>query len=142
MGEAKKRRDRGEQKWGNPFARLEAEGKGVWRLEILRTTREGLAVSENPESSMIAVYHMFQDMAAALLPPLCMTCDNETPREPNWVVLLRGHCDNPTEAIGSAVCDACAAKPHDVFLADALAHYRKVLDNVRVIDIHPSSGRA
>ena len=140
MGEAKRRRDQGELKQDHPFARVEAEGAGVWRLEILDVME--LASAHNPWAALEVFVDFVKTIQKAPQPPLCLTCDNETTREPRVVALLSGYCDNPTQMLVSAVCHICAAKSHDVLRSDAMARYREIIPGAKEVSIHPSSGRA
>ena len=82
------------------------------------------------------------DAASGHKPVLCSCCPR--PIRPggrfNLAVAIPAR-DDPTRAIGLAVCGRCATEPAGV-LAKAVDGFRRIWPDLRHLAVHPGSGRA
>ncbi len=83
------------------------------------------------------------DKAPRRLPALCASCPRPLLKSTKYTVVMAApQCDNPTAAIGLAVCAHCATEP-DAVAWKAAAALKKIWPDSRAVRVtHPEGGRA
>jgi hypothetical protein len=149
MGRKKTLRRPGRREFIRKTKRIQAEGQGVFRLDLVRQCDiPGLflaAASGDIQAMRTAdlIAQYLKMIATACPTALCLLCDNElSPAAlPRAIVIMTALRDDPTMAITNGLCVECADKSE--IEAAVLAKYREsLIPDLRVLPPIGEAGRA
>jgi hypothetical protein len=137
--------------WRDSLDTIHQEARGLLALHVVRAEDmlDLLAASLTGDSYAAglaqAVTHAVADIAAAStsgVPKLCGSCPREIHGSGYSIVLTLAECDDPTRAVGMAICKACGTT--EVAIREkATVALRGIWPDLRPITItHASGSRA
>jgi hypothetical protein len=142
MGEARRRKALEAH-----FKAVAREGQGVHGLDIYRHAEvlglmdRAVAGERTPRAKLVAgLVHQFLASRDTARSMLCFCCGGPVPQFAALVSIVP-HIDQPTKAIGGAICMGCDGTDRE--LRDrVITAWRAVDPSTRPIDIHPAGGTA